>query len=471
MGSQEESLSHRGLESMAEFAQMAALMKVFGNIYNKEKNPDGIISLGVAENSLMHKELAAYYENKIQVSPFSLTYGEGPGGSSILRNALASLYNGKFSPTFEVKPEHIFVGSGVSGVLDLLCHSIADEGEAILIGRPIYTGFSHDLFGRSKLKLVPVSLKGVDPMSVEAVKFYEKELQIQKNHGVKVRGMILCNPHNPLGKCYTPEAIKAYASFCNDHNIHFISDEIYALSIYSTPSNTTAAPFTSIFAVPGLLDLIQPHLVHVLYGMSKDFCANGLRMGCLISPWNKPLIPAVFSVGVFQWPSSLADIAWRTILTDTTFLDDFIEKNQKKLGEHYQILVNWFKKMDIPYVHGSNAGFFIWVDLTRYLEKIKLPEGDDGKVPGGKTNLPWAPAGAQKRDAILWDKMLNGGVYVGTSEMFFGEDHGWYRFSFSTNTEELELGLSRMEKVLKGVENDGVVAGLDGLKLEEGAKN
>ncbi|KAF3936585.1 hypothetical protein ABW19_dt0206426 [Dactylella cylindrospora] len=467
MGSNiEASLSKRGLESAGAFGAMADLMKIFANMYNKETNPNGIISLGVAENSLMHPELTEYFSDKIKVSPFALTYGEGPGGSTILRKALASLYNRKFSPTFEILPEHIYCAIGVSGTLDILCHSIADEGEAILIGRPIYTGFAHDLFGRSKLKLVPVSLAGVDPMGVEAVKLYEKELERQKNHGVRVRGMILCNPHNPLGKCYTPEAIKAYAAFCNTHQIHFISDEIYALSIYSTPHNADAAPFTSIFSVPGLTDILSPHLIHVLYGMSKDFCANGLRMGCLISPWNKPLLPAVASVGIFEWPSSLADIAWRTILNDTEYLDSFVAKNQEKLGNQYQTLVSWFKKNDIPFVQGSNAGFFVWVDLRRYLAKVKLPPENDGKINNGKTNIPGAPPGAQKRDKMLWDKIVDGGVYIASAEMFFGEEHGWYRFSFSTNKEELELGLGRLEKVLKDVEENGIEVAMEELKLE-----
>ncbi|KAK6347182.1 hypothetical protein TWF696_007258 [Orbilia brochopaga] len=451
-------LSKRGLESLGAFAGMADLIKVMQNMYNKETNPNGVVSLGVAENSLMHKELTAYLHDKVNVSPFSLTYGEGPGGSTALRKSLAAFYNRKFNPTFEIKPDHLYTACGVSGALDLLVHGIADEGEAVMIGRPIYTGFEHDLFQRSKVKLVAVSLKDVDPMGVEAVEVYEREFERQRALGVKVRAVILCNPHNPLGKCYTPDVIKAYAAFCNRHRIHLISDEIYALSLYSTPSNASAAPFTSIFAIPNLSSIIAPHLVHVLHGMSKDFCANGLRMGCLISPWNTMMRPAVMSVGIFQWPSSLADIAWRTILDDEKFLDGFIAENSRKLAAQYTALTRWLEDRQIPYVTGTNAGFFVWVDLRRWFNRVKLPEGDDGSIPGGHTNLPGAPPGAQKRDKILWNKMVDGGVYVASSEMFWGEEHGWYRFSFSMEREELELGLGRMDKVLKAVETGALDA-------------
>ncbi len=39
-------------------------------------------------------------------------------------------------------------------------------------------------------------------------------------------------------------------------------------------------PFTSILSLD-IADRIDPQLVHVTYGASKDFCANGLRLGML----------------------------------------------------------------------------------------------------------------------------------------------------------------------------------------------
>lgn len=51
--------------------------------------------------------------------------------------------------------------------------------------------------------------------------------------------------------------------FCQRHGIHFISDEIYAMSIYRTPTNASATPFSSVLAID-TSNLIDANLVHVL---------------------------------------------------------------------------------------------------------------------------------------------------------------------------------------------------------------
>lgn len=56
--------------------------------------------------------------------------------------------------------------------------------------------------------------------------------------------------------------------FCQKHSLHLISDEIYALSIWENPDAPDAPGFTSILSID-TNDLIDPSLVHVLWGMSK----------------------------------------------------------------------------------------------------------------------------------------------------------------------------------------------------------
>lgn len=78
------------------------------------------------------------------------------------------------------------------------------------------------------------------------------------------------------------ETIRAVAGFCGSHKLHFVSDEIYAHSVFDNPNVPNAIPFTSSIALD-LTSLIDPLYHHVLYGASKDFCANGLRLGFICS--------------------------------------------------------------------------------------------------------------------------------------------------------------------------------------------
>lgn len=50
------------------------------------------------------------------------------------------------------------------------------------------------------------------------------------------------------------------------------------MSVFENPDFPKAEQFTSVLAID-FDGIIQPDLVHVLYGAAKDFCANGLRLG------------------------------------------------------------------------------------------------------------------------------------------------------------------------------------------------
>lgn len=56
--------------------------------------------------------------------------------------------------------------------------------------------------------------------------------------------------------------------FCGKHNLHLISDEIYALSVWNNPELPEAALFKSVLSVPPK-GLIDPSMLHVAWGLSK----------------------------------------------------------------------------------------------------------------------------------------------------------------------------------------------------------
>lgn len=92
-----------------------------------------------------------------------------------------------------------------------------------------------------------------------------------------VKALLLTNPHNPLGQCYTRELLEACLVFCQRHNIHFISDEVYALSTFSAVDGIST-PFTSALSLDIAAIATDPSRVHVIWSMSKDFGCNGLRL-------------------------------------------------------------------------------------------------------------------------------------------------------------------------------------------------
>lgn len=143
--------------------------------------------------------------------------------------------------------------------------------------------------------------------------------------------------------------------------------------------------------------------------MSKDFGANGFRLGLMVTR-NPILVPVMYSVVPFSWPSAPADLLWSTILEDTKFLTYYLDESKRRLGDRYELLATTLDKYNIKYVRGGNAGFFLWVDLSFALEK---PE--DGGEPGAV------------EDKKLKKRIMGEKVYLATTVGFQGEKVGWYR--------------------------------------------
>ena len=68
--------------------------------------------------------------------------------------------------------------------------------------------------------------------SLRSADALDKFIDKLKDTGYKVRAFIHCNPSNPLGDVYNEETTLSLMKVCKKHQMHFISDEIYALSIF-----------------------------------------------------------------------------------------------------------------------------------------------------------------------------------------------------------------------------------------------
>jgi len=94
-----------------------------------------------------------------------------------------------------------------------------------------------------------------------------------------VKGVLFTNPHNPFGQCYPRETIEAVIRFCSQRDIHFISDELYALSnIKKEFEEDDGVPFISALEINvGSLGCNLAR-VHTIWSSSKDLGSSGLRM-------------------------------------------------------------------------------------------------------------------------------------------------------------------------------------------------
>lgn len=352
---------------------------------------------------------------------------------------MSNFLNSYFRPYRPVLPDHLVIGAGLTPVISQVTRAIADPGDGVLVIAPYYAGFN--IYLKTLNGVIPVSVQvpASQSFTLEEVTCLERCLQDSTAKGMTVKAVILCNPHNPLGRCYPPEVIDAYCRFCEAHNLHLLSDEIYALSVFTSKDLPNAVPFTSILS----LDLesigVNPSRVHMFYGMSKDFCANGFRVGALTSQSNPLLIRSVTVTAISMAVSSPADELWTTLLTDTTFLPTFLNMNREKLREAYEYMTSWLKFHHLPY-SPSSAGHFLMVDMRPVLEDIER------YAP----IMPIFPEHTMReRETVLHSHLLKHKVSITPGATYQMSEGGWFRFTFAVRRDFVIMALKRIEAALR----------------------
>ncbi|KAJ5342322.1 hypothetical protein N7541_011446 [Penicillium brevicompactum] len=428
--------------------------KSMGNPWS-QNNLSGTVILRLAENSLLHDEVADFIKTQINVQPINhLTYSTGPRGSRSLRSAAAAFLNNDLGAIQTITADEIFVTPGLASAIDGLAWSICGDGDGILVPRPFYNGFTVDLLNRSNVQIVGVTYQYIEGYfdlddlfrpDVNA-KALERALQRARNDGINVKALMISNPHNPLGRCYPAETLKEFISFCGRNQLHFISDEIYAKSLFANPTLPSPAPFISTLALD-YGELIDPSLVHILYGASKDFCANGMRLG-LVCTKNKGIIAAMSSIGIFSWtPHMLQDI-WAAMLEDKQWLDTFMAKKADLMAENYRVTTSFLADRNIKY-YEMNAGLFIWVDL-RHLFRPELASQGSGAL-GVRTPIVEIH---KARELEIIETCTKNGVLIAPGSVYLPEEYGWFRITFTLQQVALKEGLDRLWKSLQEAELD-----------------
>lgn len=101
-------------------------------------------------------------------------------------------------------------------------NTLVAKDQKIIIQPPVYHPFRHvpEAYGRQIVE---------NPLIERPDGLYEMDFDnLAKITDSKCRLLILCNPHNPGGVCWSRETLERLAAFCSEHGIIVISDEIHA---------------------------------------------------------------------------------------------------------------------------------------------------------------------------------------------------------------------------------------------------
>ena len=159
----------------------------------------------------------------------------------------------------DASADHVFIGNGVSELIDLTLLALLDTDDEVLVPSPDYPLWTAATVlngGRAVYYPCP-----------ESQQFNPDIEAIEKLITRRTRAIVVINPNNPTGAVYTRESLQAIADLAAKHGLVVMSDEIYDQMVYDD------AEF-----VP-MATLCRDTLCATFSGLSKIYRACGYRVG------------------------------------------------------------------------------------------------------------------------------------------------------------------------------------------------
>jgi hypothetical protein len=127
-------------------------------VYNKDTCPNGALQLGVAESQIMAEDWLVPALNTMPELQADAIYYQPTPGRADFKQAMASYIEEMADlPQGRLQLDGLVVGAGCNAVLENMCFTLAEAGDAVLIlPTPYYAAFEFDLVARAGLTVEPV---------------------------------------------------------------------------------------------------------------------------------------------------------------------------------------------------------------------------------------------------------------------------------------------------------------------------
>ncbi|XP_073121063.1 1-aminocyclopropane-1-carboxylate synthase CMA101-like [Henckelia pumila] len=336
------------------------------NPFDPVANPSGIIQMGLAENQLSFDLLESWIARNQEISGFKKIFRElalfqDYHGLPVFKKELAAYMSEIRQNKVKFDPNKVVLTAGATSANETLMFCLAEPGEAFLIPTPYYPGFDRDLKWRTGVEIIPVHCHSSNNFRITDSSLEEAYKQAQ-NLQLKVKGIFITNPSNPLGTTLTINELNLIINFAINQDIHIVSDEIYTGTVFDSPR------FISIIELISSKEESKNiwSRVHVVSSLSKDLGVPGFRIGMIYSN-NDTLLAAATKMSSFGLISSQTQYLMSKILGDKKFIRNYVKENRRRLRNRQKILVCGLKKVGIRCLKG-NSGLFCWVDMRLVLK-------------------------------------------------------------------------------------------------------
>lgn len=250
---------------------------------------------------------------------------------------------------YEIKKEWLIFSTGVVPSISSVVRRVTSPGEKVLVQTPVYNIFFNSICNNGRYVLESQLVYKDGKYSID---FSDLE---KKLSDPQTTLMILCNPHNPIGKIWDKDTLSKIGDLCYKHNVLVLSDEIHC---DLTKPGCDYVPFQSVS------DVCKYNSIACL-APTKTFNIAGLQTSAVCIP-NKKIYDKVYrginndeiaEPNTFAIQAAIAAFTKGGIWLDE--LREYIEKNK--------LIVKEYISRELPMLHlvDSDATYLLWIDCGK----------------------------------------------------------------------------------------------------------
>lgn len=334
---------------------------------------DDIIPLWVADMDFqVAEEIKEALRERIE-HPF---YGYTRPGVGIV-DAVVKRMKDKFD--WDIEPEWVVFTPGVVPALHIAIRSLTHPGDEVLLQKPVYYPFFPAVTS-SGCQIVNNGLKLID--GKYEIDFEDLEEKLLPNTGLgsnpnRIKTMIFCNPHNPVGRVWSREEITKLGKIAINNGLVVISDEIHCEILFDNNKHTPFATISKEFEQNCII-CMSP---------SKTFNLAGLDVSSIIIP-NKEIRENFINTqnGIVPGPNLFGLTALEAAYRHG---DEWLEQVMEYIRQNLDFLINYTEnKIPKIKVIEPQGTYLIWLDCRELglndqkLKKFLLKEAKVGLNDG-----------------------------------------------------------------------------------------
>lgn len=247
----------------------------------------------------------------------------------------------------DIKREWIVPSIGALTSMNLIVENIFDKNDKILILTPVYGPFK-DAIKNNNMTLVCHKLFIKDNRYY--IDFEKLESQLKD-----VRGIILCNPHNPSGRCWSKDELERLIGLCNKNNITIISDEVHGDLTLKDNKFISLAKYLD--NQKNIIVISSPNKTFNIAGLNISIflCSNKILREHLEDEFNKR------KMHVNRLGCDFSTICYKNGYK-------WVEALKANLNENMNLAIDIIKNTNIEIIE-PEAGYLLWVKLP-YISNI-----------------------------------------------------------------------------------------------------